>query len=266
MQCCNFETADLAFLKDFEPPGWGDLVPRFEHFLASPVCYPLKLVTDNKMVAIGASIMHRNTAWLACIIVHLDYRNKGLGKLITQQLIANIDTQHYKTIYLEATDLGYPVYKKLGFELDAEYIYLKTDATFYEGHTSECIVLFDKKFRSQLYALDQQVSGEQRSAALEEHITTSKIYLHKCNIQGFYMPTLGDGLIVANTPQAGIALMKCRLQTQKFAILPLDNAIAIDFLKQQHFYPVRIGRRLFLGEKRIWQPQNLYNRISGQLG
>lgn len=266
MQFSTFETTDLAFLKDFEPPGWGDLVPRFEYFLASPVCYPLKLVADNKMVAIGTSIMHRNTAWLACIIVHLDYRNKGLGKLITQQLIANIDTKRYETIYLDATDLGYPVYKKLGFELDAEYAHLKTDIAFYEGHTSECVVSFDEKFRSQLYALDQQVSGEGRSVVLDEHIAASKIYLHKASLQGFYMPTLGDGLIVAHTPYAGIELMKCRLQTQKFAILPLDNAIAIDFLEKQHFYPVRIGRRMFLGKKRTWQPQNLYNRISGQLG
>jgi hypothetical protein len=80
------------------------------------------------------------------------------------------------------------------------------------------------------------------------------------------MPTLADGLIVANTPNAGIELIKQRLQTNDFAALPINNTLAIHFLEQQNWQIYRTSKRMFLGGKRTWQPQNLYNRINGQLG
>ena len=128
------------------------------------------------------------------------------------------------------------------------------------------IVSFNPKFAAQLFALDQQVSGEWRSVILSEHLASAKLYLNHTNLEGFYMPTLADGLIVANTPNAGIELIKHRLQTNDFAALPINNTLAIHFLEQQNWQIYRTSKRMFLGEKRTWQPQNLYNRINGQLG
>lgn len=266
MQFRAFETTDLACLKDFEPPNWGDLTPRFSYFLQSPFCKPIKLLINQQMVAIGASISHQDTAWLACIIVHEQHRNKGFGKLITQQLINNIDPKKCKTIYLDATEMGYPVYKKLGFEIDAEYAHLKAPTVAHKPQVSGLIASFEPKFTAQLFALDQQVSGEGRSVVLSEHFEMTKLYLNHTTLEGFYMPTLADGLIVANTPNAGIELMKERLQTNNVAALPINNTIAIHFLEQQNWQIYRTSKRMFRGEKRTWQPQNLYNRISGQLG
>lgn len=266
MQFRAFETTDLACLKDFEPPNWGDLTPRFTYFLQSPFCKPIKLLINQQMVAIGTSISHQNTAWLACIIVHEQHRNKGLGKLITQQLINNIDSEKCKTIYLDATEMGYPVYKKLGFEIDTEYAHLKAPTIRHEQQVSDLMVSFDPKFTAQLFALDQQVSGEERSVLLSEHLASAKLYLNHAALEGFYMPTLADGLIVANTQNAGIELIKHRLQTNDFAALPINNTLAIHFLEQQNWQIYRTSKRMFWGKKRTWQPQNLYNRISGQLG
>jgi len=117
----EFLPGDLEQLPYLQPADWGDLMPRFRYFIDSPFCKPIKIEEQGQVIAIGASMFHKDTVWLACIVVHPDHRKKGLGATITQDLISDVDSNVYPTIYLDATDFGYPVYKKLGFEVETEY-------------------------------------------------------------------------------------------------------------------------------------------------
>lgn len=261
-----FAAADLAVLPEFQPPTWGDLGPRFEYFIKHPFCAPLKLTQNGQTVAIGTSISHRDTVWLACIIVHPEHRNQGLGAYITQALIERIDRNAFKTIYLDATDLGYPVYKKLGFELETLYEHLKTETHFPEFQISSAIFPFREDFRESAYALDQSISGEDRSVMLAQHLLEGKYFFENGSLLGFWLPTWSDGPIIANHANAGIALMKLRLQHNPVAILPTGNRPAIGFLLENGLSRYRTSRRMFLGERRSWNDQGVYNRISGQLG
>ena len=63
--------------------------------------------------------------WLAHINVQPGNRNHGLGKLITQFLVDEAQAKNCDTIYLIATDLCEPVYKKVGFETETDYLFLK---------------------------------------------------------------------------------------------------------------------------------------------
>ena len=47
------------------------------------------------------------------VIVHPDYKGKGIGKMITNSCIKSVSTQN--PIMLIATDEGKPLYEKLGF-------------------------------------------------------------------------------------------------------------------------------------------------------
>lgn len=266
----NFEVftpQDFAYLPEFEPPQWGDLAPRFEYFLASDFCFPLKITLDNQMVAIGASIKHLDTAWLACIITHPEHRGKGLGYQITKKLIETIDRLHFQTIYLIATDLGFPVYQKLGFELEGEYSHLKRVVNENISNPSSNLILnFSEEYRQAIYNLDKLVSGENREAILAENIQWAKLYITGNQLLGFYMPSLGDGLIVAQSNEAGLALSTLRLETKNYAIVPNDNTLIINHLLENGFEKVLRSRRMFLGKKRPNQLHNLYHRINGQLG
>jgi GNAT superfamily N-acetyltransferase len=55
------------------------------------------------------------------IIVHPDHRGRGYGKAITQALLDRIDRTRYRTVYLDATDMGFPVYQSLGFVEEVRY-------------------------------------------------------------------------------------------------------------------------------------------------
>ena len=85
-------------------------------------------------------------------------------------------------------------------------------------------------------------------------------------MQGVYFPSLGNGLIIATTYIAGQELMKLRLKSKDFAAFPIDNLFGTEFMKQNKFKENRTEKRMRLGNKRDWQPQNIYNSIGGNLG
>jgi GNAT superfamily N-acetyltransferase len=258
--------SDIPLLETLQPPGWGDIRPNFEYHVQSLICDPLKVIIDSTIAGIGTTIRHADTAWLAMIIVHPDYRNRGVGKAVTKALIDSLDTSLYKTIQLDATDLGYPVYLKNGFEVQTEYMHFKNDQYNTDQPISNSIIPFHEPYRDKIYELDRRISGEGRTVTLDLYITTSFLYVENSRLQGFYIPALYDGLIIAENDQAGIELMKLRMKTKQFASVPVDNKAALQFLSHQPFEYVRTSRRMIRGEKRIWKPQGLFNRISGALG
>lgn len=266
MQFEPIVAGDLPFLKIFEPPGWGDLVPRFSYHINSDFCTPLKLVVDAKMVAIGTTIFHKDSAWLASIIVHPDERNKGYGAMITQQLIDITDRSQFTTIYLDATEAGFPVYTKLGFELETTYAHLKAAETITGLQLSGPVVDYDEQFKDQVWQLDKDVSCEERQDTITENLATAKLFVKQGRVKGYYLPSLGNGLIIAENEHAGIALMHYRLENNYYGILPSANKAGILFLEQNGLTQFRISRRMFIGKKRNWKKENIYNRISGQLG
>jgi len=266
MKFSVFTESDLSGLNELQPADWGDLVPRFQYFIQSAVCNPVKLSEDDRIIAIGTTMLHNDSAWLACVIVHPDFRNKGIGNKITQYLVDKLDKQKYKTVYLDATDLGYPVYLKIGFEVEAEYSHLRRNTPFTSLPVSGKIVPYSTEYQNSIYQLDQEISGEDRSAILSDFISDAYIFLDNSNIQGFYIPDWGDGPIIARNDIAGIELINFRIQHTNIAVLPSANLSAIRKYEQQGFQFYKFSRRMVLGNRKVWYPERIYNRISGQLG
>ncbi|KAA0993113.1 GNAT family N-acetyltransferase [Dyadobacter aurulentus] len=266
MTITTFQEADLAQLPALQPPDWGDLIPRFRYFLQSDFCFPVKISENGQLLAIGTNMHHTDSVWLACIVVHPAHRNKGLGKMITRHLIDQIDRKRYPTIYLDATEYGYPVYRKLGFELETCYSHLAREVKSETYPISTDIVRFEEKFREQVLRVDRQVSGEDRAGILQDFISTSYLYISDNLVLGYYVPEWGDAPVMAIDDRAGIELMKLRIQMEDKAIVPQDNLLALEFLAQNNFIEYKFSRRMFLGLKREWKADKLFNRISGQLG
>jgi N-acetylglutamate synthase-like GNAT family acetyltransferase len=266
MRSTEFTTANLDQLPALQPADWGDLRPRFQYFIDSEYCKPVKIAENGVVVAVGTVMLHEDTAWIACIVVHPDHRKKGLGNYITSDIIADIDRDHFKTIYLDATDFGYPVYLKLGFKLENQYAHLRRNDEPFFYESSEHIVPFEEKWHAQVLALDKLVSGEDRGGILNDFLSASKLYIRNEQVEGFFIPDWGDGPVVATNNEAGLELMKLRIQHYDYAVLPTENQAAIDFLKENNFEIRKHSRRMLLGPERSWKPELLFNRISGQLG
>ncbi|HCS21951.1 MAG TPA: N-acetyltransferase [Bacteroidetes bacterium] len=260
------EHKDIGFITDLQPPDWQDIIPTIDFYLNANFCFPIKVTVDHKIVGIGTAIVHNRTAWLAHIIVHPENRNQGIGSLLTETLVKSLQSKSCDTIYLIATELGEPVYKKVGFETETEYLFFKETKTSKSYATSDSIVPFSDDFKILISNLDQEISGEERMVQLEQHLSKGSVYIEKNAVEGFYLPTLGDGFIAARTNSAGQELMKLRLITKENAAFPVDNAGATEFMYKNNFKEFKRAKRMRLGKKRNWQPANIYNRIGGNLG
>jgi GNAT superfamily N-acetyltransferase len=255
---------DLPALTQLQPEGWPNILPHYILYTDAKYCSPVKITIDNSIVAIGTAVMHKQTAWLGHIIVHAEHRNKGLGSCITQHLIDSLREANYNTILLIATKLGEPVYKKLGFEKETEYVSYASPEN-YSGH-SEDISPFENCFTSQLLELDYLTTGEVREEILMPHLKNGKLIIENNSVVGFYLPTLGEGLIVACKPDAGRKLLINKLTTTNKTALPVNNTTGTEFLLQNGFKEVFRGAKMRLGKKIICKAENIYSRIGGNLG
>ena len=258
--------SDIDHLKEIQPPEWEDIKPHIKYYINSPHCEPIKIISGNKVAGIGTTLKHRNTAWLAHIIVHPEFRNRGLGKMITDELVKSVDKRKFKTIYLIATELGYPVYLRSGFELEAEYVDFDLIPEKNNFKISGNIITFEDKYKTEILELDFLTTGEYRETRLTEHFQNCFVFLSKGKVSGAYFPKLGEGLIIADSEEAGVELMKFRLQEKNNAVFPKDNKAAFEFCSRANFKFDRYQKRMRLGKKRIWHPENLFNRVSGQIG
>jgi hypothetical protein len=186
--------------------------------------------------------------------------------MITQKLMNDLDPGKYQTIFLDATQSGFPVYQKLGFVTELEYLHLKSAEPYSVVADFKTIIDYSDLYFNALLELDQRVSGEDRRQTLIGYIKGAKLFLKGKRLEGFYMPELSDGLIVASNEEAGLALMRLRLQTRQFSIFPESNRAALDMVLGLRFNHYRSSKRMRWGQPRLWEPRMLFNRISGQLG
>lgn len=266
MKIEDVQNKDIDKLKELQPETWTDIRPYFYFYSGSDFCQALKITDKEKIVAVGTNIQHKDSAWLAHIIVHPDHRNKGLGLKMASALIEDLHSERFKTIYLDATDMGYPVYKKLGFEVETEYIHLNGKHVDQYLIEPSAVIPYHTKYKEELLALDRLISAEDRVRVLENHLASAILYVSGGKLQGAYFPFLLDGFVLAQTVEAGTELMKLRMRTKYNARFPMDNHACTDFLVKHGYEISGSSKRMILGEKRNWNGKGIFHRISGGLG
>ena len=266
MKIENIQNADIDLLKQLQPENWTDIRPYFYYYSASDFCQPLKISENGKVIAVGTNIEHTDSAWLAHIIVHPEHRNRGLGNKMASSLIENLDRKKFKTLYLDATPMGFPVYKKLGFKVETEYIHLEGKHTDQYLSDPAAIIPFHADLKDGLLLLDRQISAENRITIIEPHMRFSLVYVKEGQVQGAYFPSLLDGFVLAANSSAGIELMKIRMRSKATARLPSENKACVDFLMANGYKVTGSSKRMILGEERDWNGKGIFHRISGGLG
>ena len=139
-----FTSKDLEWIPHVQPEDWPDILPSIQYYCTSDFCFPLKATLGGKPAGIGCAIIHGRTAWLAHIIVGKGYRNSGIGTTITRSLIDLVNHTPCQSILLIATNLGEPVYKKVGFETQTEYLFFENTSLSQEEFAKG--IRFEKKF------------------------------------------------------------------------------------------------------------------------
>jgi GNAT superfamily N-acetyltransferase len=267
MQINPLTIKDLDNIHHLQPEGWSDILPDLAFYVTSDFCNPIKMTVESNLAGIGASIQFNDTAWLAHIIVDTGFRNRGIGYQIVDRLLQELEKSGIRTCLLTATELGKPVYIRAGFREVAEYMFLNRDKPWQEAPVSSDIIDFREEFRTQLYEMDRQATGENREKLLSPFLNTARLYVRNHKMMGYLIPGLREGLIIAENEEAGFALMNIKFTTADKAALPADNKAGIDFLLKRGFADAgKKGTRMIRGEDISWKPEMIYSRIGGNVG
>ena len=259
---------ELALVRDFAPPDWNtNLEKVYRQHYGQSYFQPLVAVEDREIIATGMAVIHRNAAWIGTIIVKDGYRNRGVGGLITKELIASAKRKGVDTVLLAATKLGLPVYRKAGFVQDLNYLFFKRDSPFAPDCRKENISRISREDRDTIFALDLAVSGEDRSDLLIHTMDTGYKYTGQGSLDGYFLPDFGKGLIIAKSDEAGLELLKFKISgDQASVVVPETNRVAIEFLEANGYTHFQTSPRLFLNGNVIWDAKRVYSRGSGYMG
>jgi GNAT superfamily N-acetyltransferase len=258
---------ELSIIKDFAPVEWHlDLEQVYSMHFGRDYFYPIVAIVNDEIVGTGIAILNENVSWLGTIIVKESHRNKGIGNAITVELIEYSRKKGIESIILTASDMGLPIYKKLGFVADINYLFFKSENPVKIDSLSKNISKIIKDDYQRIFELDHSISGEIREKLLINFLETGyKFYKHE--IEGFYLPDFGKGLIIANTEIAGIELLKFRLSFDPSSIgIPETNSKAIAFLKSNGFFEYFKTPRMFLNKNVNWVSEKVYSRGCGYMG
>jgi len=260
------DQSDIDKLPSIQPPTWYDIRPIHKFYVQAPHCYVFKAEIGRDMVGAGTVIIHDDVAWLAHILVHENHRKKGIGRAISEHVLNVALNKGIKTVYLKATDLGAPVYIKIGFEVETEYLIYKEFTIDTTQPTDIHIQPYKVDYKDAVLALDKRISGENRIDDLHFYLKSAFVYLNNKTIEGVYFPECGEGLIIAENARAGTALMYKRLQTKDVVLFPQENTNAKAFMDGLNIKPKGCIKRMIYGERRPTQLSGIYNRIGGNLG
>lgn len=172
-----------------------------------------------------------------------------------------------KTISLIATSQGQPLYQKFSFQNELEYVFFQTPA---KPHPSA----WERKALRQanpgdylaILYLDRQASGEERSAILEPHLGSTWVFGEPGSVQGFWMPGLREGLVVARNQEAACTLLAAKAQTGARMVVPSANTAALECIKTLGYQESSRAWRMIRGPKLNWKPDMIWSRIAGKLG
>ncbi len=260
---------EIEVVKTFVPAEWHFDLGQFMHsnfhepFFKAFACYDKGQVTGT-----GNVIVNGEVGWLGNIIIEPSHRSNGLGFQLTRYLVEYLKTQGCKSQILIATEAGKPMYQKLGFLTTSVYCFLKGGRIPVAPDMSYIRPIIPEDIPA-LRQLDKTASGEDRFHLVEKNLNNAWIYTSdKNNIpEGFYLPSFGNGLIVASNPQAGLKLLHLKhYRYDQVAVLPCDNKIATEFLKHFHFKEYLLSPRMVLGEEVEWRPEMIFSRAAGYCG
>jgi len=114
-------------------------------------------LVDDALRATAAAISFGRTGWLGGITVLPEHRGSGLGTEITEAAAAWLVERGVESVLLHATELGAPLYARLGWEEEGELVLYETPLAMPVGRPARWQAVAE---------LDAAATGEDRTVVL----------------------------------------------------------------------------------------------------
>jgi len=161
-------------LKDAE--GWNQTAEDWLFLITHNPQHCLVAELEDKIVGSVTAMSYGNDlAWIGMMLVHKAHRGKGIGKLLLQEITGKLGS--IKSIKLDATPAGEPLYAKLGFisELEICRMTISTTKEFkFNEIDSENVKDLDEHDLAGVIASDDKIIGTNRDSLLQYLFAANK--------------------------------------------------------------------------------------------
>lgn len=254
-------------LKLTRQAAWNQMESDWRRFLSMQPdgCFVAEL--DGTSVGTTTTCIFDGVAWIAMVLVDKDVRGRGIGTSLLKHAISYLKEQNVKTVRLDATPAGRPIYEKLGFV--PEYELARYEGTPAIGRPSS-IVPRPSPVVPDITAFDQRITGTNRGKMLsmlfDEFPELVRVIRQDNQVQGYIAGRPGAnatqvGPCIA-TAEAGASLLSDSLSRcagrPVFLDVPLDNAGAVKIAEaagltiQRRFTRMCLGERISDNVQAIW--------------
>ncbi len=260
---------EIPLLESFAPADWNsDLPEEFAFHEGHPYFHPLVAEVDGRVVGCAQGVLNGDAGWLGNIIVLPSFRGRGVGTALTQALMDWFRSRGCAHQILIATALGEPVYRRLGFRVVSRYLFLVRKGPG-GGEEPPGIRRLSASDAPRVLALDRAIAGEDRKTFLGRFLAGGWGHVDSGSgsVDGFFLPDLGQGVVLAENDRAGLALLRLKLCLGcTKVVIPEGNGASREFLLRAGFRETGRAPRMALGEDVAWQPRRVYSRGAGYCG
>jgi GNAT superfamily N-acetyltransferase len=229
---------------------------------------------DGRVVATSVATRYASSGWIGHVFVRPELRGRGLGTRMTSVALDVLQRAGCPTILLAATDLGRPIYERMGFAVESSYHEMRGTALPRTAELAPYRPLLPSD-RGALAELDRQVSGDDRGPILTRFQDFAWGVSRNGNMAGAAVPLPWGGAWAALLPGAGgaetaafVRLLRTVGSIGPEVVLypPDENRQALDLLRDNGFEELRMVPRMVLGKRSNWQPAALWNPMTLGLG
>ena len=146
---------------------WNQTENDWNVFLKNPYNKCLCAIANGKLAGTGAALVFsENAAWISMLLVHPDFSGKGIGKGLLNVLLNQLTG--YKSVKLDATKPGKPLYEKYGFRTDYNLTRMVCDSfKITDGLTADTrCERISQQMVKQVIKFDQHVFGVNRNTVI----------------------------------------------------------------------------------------------------
>jgi ribosomal protein S18 acetylase RimI-like enzyme len=201
------------------------------------------------------------TGWIGALGVAPESRRHGLGRALTEAAVARLRERGASTVLLFATDMGRPLYERLGFVAEGAATAWRGTAGATAG--SVTVRRLREDDRAAVAALDRIATGEDRSNLLDALHPLSGVAVDRAGALAGWAAKApyGAGIaICAADEEAGATLMAAAAGGAAPAtlVVPDANAAANANLRRWGFRAANAGERMRLGPPVAWRPERQF--------